>query len=66
MRIRLELFDVMGRQVRTLAKGDALEGSTDIAWDGRDGKGRAAASGVYFARLVCRAGVRTVRVPLVR
>jgi hypothetical protein len=66
MKIQLELYDISGRRVRTLAKGDAVRGSTDIGWDGRDGNGRAAASGVYFARLACRAGVRTVGVPLIR
>jgi len=66
MRIRLELFDLLGRRVVTLAKGTAASGNTDITWDGQDGNGRAAASGLYFAKLSCRAGVRTMTLPLIR
>jgi hypothetical protein len=37
--------------VATLASGYFGIGTYDRTWDGRDAAGRAAASGVYFARL---------------
>ena len=49
--IELALFDVGGRQVRTLAKSRFAAGSHDLAWDGLDQSGRLAAPGVYLARL---------------
>ncbi|MFO7676166.1 MAG: C25 family cysteine peptidase [bacterium] len=49
---RLEVTDKLGRTVRTV---DA-DGRTALAWDGRDGQDRPARAGVYFARLVDRAG----------
>jgi hypothetical protein len=50
-RVELVLFDVSGRQVRHLARGTFPAGAHDVVWDGRDASGRAAAPGVYLARL---------------
>jgi len=53
--IRIAITDVRGRLVRTLrAEGDALR----VRWDGRDDRGRPAASGRYWARLLVPSGVR--------
>jgi hypothetical protein len=48
---RVELLDVSGRRVRELALPAHDMGRTTIEWDGRDSAGRAAAAGVYFARV---------------
>ncbi|MBI5709440.1 MAG: hypothetical protein HZC42_03930 [Candidatus Eisenbacteria bacterium] len=63
---RLDLYDVTGRRVRTVLDGDLPPGESAVEWDGRGSSGAAAGSGIYFARLNCRAGQRTVRVPLLR
>lgn len=47
---RVELFDVTGRLVRTLAHGRYAAGVQDLRWDGRDEAGRAVGDGVYFLR----------------
>lgn len=52
--VALEIFDASGRRIRILASGHMGAGAHRVAWDGRDGAGRPAASGVYFCRL--RAG----------
>jgi hypothetical protein len=49
-RVTLEVFDVRGRLVKTLAQGSYGAGSHSMTWDGCDNGGRAAASGVYFIR----------------
>ncbi len=49
--ITLEVFDVGGRRVATIASGPYQPGSHDIHWDGRDARGTDVASGVYFYRL---------------
>jgi hypothetical protein len=49
--VEVALYDVTGRQVRSLARGTYPGGRHDLAWDGRDDRGRAAAPGVYLARL---------------
>ena len=50
-RVRLLVFDVQGRLVRTLVDGELQPGGQEIAWNGRDDDGRNVASGVYFYRL---------------
>ena len=50
-RVRVRLYDVTGRVVRTLADRTFEAGNHDAVWDGRDDTGRAAARGVYFARI---------------
>jgi len=49
--IRLELFDVAGRQVQTLASGSLAPGPHVARWNGRDRQGNEVRAGVYFVRL---------------
>jgi hypothetical protein len=53
--IRIAITDVRGRLVRTLRAGGA---ELRVRWDGRDDRGRPAASGRYWARVVTPGGVR--------
>ncbi|HKQ57881.1 MAG TPA: M14 family zinc carboxypeptidase [Candidatus Eisenbacteria bacterium] len=54
--VRLELFDLMGRHVRTLAAASLPAGRYVRGWDGRDEAGRPTPAGVYLARLSGAAG----------
>lgn len=49
--IRLEIYDVAGRRVRTLVQGDLAAGRHMREWDSCDDHGRAVAAGMYFAKL---------------
>ncbi len=49
--ITLEVLDVGGRRVRTLASGVLGEGEHTCVWDGTDQSGRRVAAGTYFYRL---------------
>lgn len=62
----LALFDVTGRRVAALHAGYAAAGPHRSTWDGRDSDGRAAAPGLYLARLVTSGGTRSARVLRVR
>jgi hypothetical protein len=64
--VSLEIYDTRGARVRRLHTGSMDAGTRVLVWDGRDRSGRAAASGVYFVRLVADRQVRTGRVVLVR
>ncbi|HET6350158.1 MAG TPA: FlgD immunoglobulin-like domain containing protein [Candidatus Krumholzibacteria bacterium] len=46
--VRLSIFEVSGRLVRTLVDEDQGGGAHEVVWTGRDDNGRAASSGVYF------------------
>jgi flagellar hook capping protein FlgD len=50
--LALTVHDVRGRLVRTLASGRFPAGNHRVYWNGKDMRGRALASGVYFSRLV--------------
>jgi hypothetical protein len=51
-RVALHVYDLRGRLVRTLHDDWLPAGRHGFNWDGRDGSGRAAASGTYFYRLL--------------
>jgi hypothetical protein len=60
----LAVYDVEGRQVRSLARGWRAAGAQSVEWDGRDESGTMVAPGVYFATLHAQgrsASVRLVR-----
>ncbi len=57
--VTIEVFDAAGRRVRTLVDSRLPSGEHRVLWDGRDGRGRAVASGVYFCRLQA-GGIRRV------
>jgi len=47
----LEIYDVLGRKVTTLAARPFDAGRHSLFWDGRDARGRQVSPGVYFMRL---------------
>jgi hypothetical protein len=50
--VDLGIFDLRGRLVRRLATQNFQAGQHEWRWDGRDGDGREAPSGVYLVRVV--------------
>ena len=50
--IKLEIYEVSGRVVKTLVNSKIQAGYHTVCWDGRDDSGRQVASGVYFIKLV--------------
>lgn len=49
--VRIDVFDVVGRRVRTLVNETLAAGRYTVSWDGRVAGGQRAASGVYFFRM---------------
>jgi len=64
--VRADVFDVAGHRVAQLVGGRFAAGVHEFVWDGRDGRGQEAPSGVYLARFRGAGFERTVRVALVR
>jgi FlgD Ig-like domain len=48
---RLEVIDVQGRLIRTIASGYEAPGIHRLAWDGCDEAGQRVSAGLYFMRL---------------
>jgi hypothetical protein len=62
--VTLTVYDVAGRQVRELLRGELPAGHRSLSWDGRDDGGMSVAAGVYYARLAVDAPARSA--PAVR
>ncbi len=65
-RARLAVYDARGRLLRVLFAGEQPAGPGSVSWDGRDGEGRAVASGVYLYRLETAAGTQAKRMLLIK
>ena len=51
MRVRLEVFNLLGQRVATLVDGEQRAGLHKASWDATDAAGEAVAAGVYLYRL---------------
>jgi YVTN family beta-propeller protein len=66
-RVDVEVFDVLGRTARGLARGAYFTaGRHRVAWDGRRDDGAAAGAGVYFVRVRTEGGHWTKPVVMTR
>jgi hypothetical protein len=64
--IDVQVFDMRGARVRTLAKGQAAAGRLPIPWDGRDGSGHRVPAGIYLVRALAAGNSAVVRIALLR
>ena len=62
----LRVYDTSGQLVATLVEGTVDAGTTRVEWNGLDWRGRAAASGVYFYRLVIPGATETRKMVLLK
>jgi hypothetical protein len=49
--VSVRVYDVAGRLVRTLVRGELPAGPHTVTWDGRDDRGMVTGAGIYYARL---------------
>jgi hypothetical protein len=49
--VTLQIFDTLGRKVRTLVSEELSSGYKSVIWDGKNDNGKEVASGVYFYQL---------------
>jgi len=64
--VRLAIYSVAGRLVRTLVDGEVGAGYSAVVWDGRDDRGREVGSGVYFCRMQAAGFSDTARMVLLK
>jgi len=46
--VRLDIFDILGRKIRTLVNEELSAGYKAVVWDGTDLQGRRAPTGIYL------------------
>ncbi|MHB2149625.1 T9SS type A sorting domain-containing protein [Calditrichota bacterium LG25] len=49
--IKLAVYDVVGREIKTLVEGKKTAGKYEVTWNATDNRGERVASGLYFYRL---------------
>jgi hypothetical protein len=64
--LSLRVYDSSGRLVKTLDDGNRPAGSYSVTWDGSDGSGSQAPSGIYFCRLQAGDATATRKMILLR
>jgi hypothetical protein len=64
--VKIDVFDLAGRLVRTLYEGSMPAGSNSVSWDGTGGSGGRVSSGVYYFRVASVDGQDVVRVTVLK
>ncbi len=64
--VSLEIFNVLGARIATVASGEYPAGETVVEWDGRNNNGSAVATGIYFYRLKAGSFVQTRKMALLK
>ena len=62
----LKIYDMLGREVRTLINGRTPAGYHIVYWNGRDRYGSQAASGIYLYRLTAGDFMETKKMILLK
>jgi hypothetical protein len=62
----IRLYDLMGREVRTLMNRELAAGYHTLTWDGKNNKGQLASAGIYFCQLRARGFTKTLKMMLLK
>ena len=62
--VRLEVFDILGRKIRTVLDGYESEGMGQAVWDGTDDNGNTVPAGVYLYTLAAGSNLQTRKMVL--
>jgi len=49
--VKVEVFNLLGQKVKTLADKPVKKGMCEFVWDGKNQKGKEVASGIYFYKV---------------
>lgn len=63
--VQIDIFDINGRLIKSLAKGYFESGSQKITWDGTDQQGNMVKSGHYFCRVLTSEFLETHKLILI-
>jgi hypothetical protein len=64
--VKVTVFNVLGQTVRVLSDQEMVAGLRQVSWDGCDGNGNTAASGLYFYRVTTAYGDASRKMVLLR
>ncbi len=64
--VKLSIFDLSGRKLRTLVDADLSAGEHTVTWDGKDAAGNELPSGIYLSRIEGAGGADQDKLALIR
>ncbi|MGQ9664096.1 MAG: FlgD immunoglobulin-like domain containing protein [bacterium] len=64
--LKLNIYDVTGRMVKSLINGKIAKGEHNIFWNGRDENNRALSSGIYFLKVDYKDEVFTRKIIMIK
>jgi len=64
--VDIRIYDLSGREIKTLIKGRKTTGEYQIRWNGRDNKGRKVPAGVYFCRINAGERKKSIKIISIR
>ena len=62
----LKIYDMLGREIKTLINENRKAGSFDITWNGTDNSGRLVSSGVYIYRIIAGKYIESRKMNLIK
>ena len=66
LQTNLIVYDLLGREIKTLVNDVQHAGEHSVQWDGRNSVGAPVASGVYFVRLIAGDFEKTTKMMLMK
>jgi len=65
-RVRLKIFDILGREVKTVIDRENEKGNYFVVWDGKDNSGSTVSSGIYVYTIITNEGVQSKKLILMK
>ena len=59
--VGIDVYDVLGRKIKTIFAGDLSSGYQGFIWDGRTNSGQDASSGTYLIRFNVGGSIKTLK-----
>ena len=66
VQVKLTVYDINAREVRSLVSGNLSAGTYDFTWDATSNSGAATSSGFYFYSLQAGSFIQTRKMTLLR
>jgi len=52
--VKISIYNVLGKEIRTLVDDNKSAGNHRVIWDGTDNSGRSVSSGIYFYQMISK------------
>lgn len=64
--VKIVIFDIMGREIKTLVNTKLVIGKYEVDWDGSNNAGNSVSSGVYFYKIIAGSYVDTKKMIMLK